>query len=298
MTIQKIDMHVHSHFAGGPERLRGATWPTPEAVRAVYDSLHIEKGVLQSRAVPERLHDPITSRDAELLYKLHPDTFGWWFCFLDPRMATNSPKDNLSYYLDFFKERGAKGVGELQANLYIDDKRMLNLFYHCEKSNMPVTIHFGKFGEGCGVADDLGLPRLEKVLEQFPKLKILGHAMPFWAEISGDVTEENRNLCPKGKIEKEGRVAQLLRKFPNLLCDISANSGLNALTRDPEYAYSFIDAFYERIYFATDISSPATINGTSQTLCRFLDEGYANGNISSKAYACICRENALQLLQQ
>ena len=298
MSLSKIDLHVHSHFAGGPERLRGGTWPTPEEVRCAYDRLGIEKGVLMPRTAPERMHDPITARDAETLQKLYPETFGWWFCALDPRMATNSGNDNLSYYLDFFKERGARGVGELQANMYIDDKRMLNLFYHCEKSNMPVTIHFGKLGEGCGVADDLGLPRLEKVLEQFPKLKILGHAMPFWAEISADVTEDTRNRFPSGKIEAEGRICKLLRKYPNLLCDISANSGLNAFLRDKTFAYKFIGEFYERIYFATDISSPVTIQETAKKLCKFLDSSYEAGNISTTAYQCICRENALQLLNQ
>ena len=181
--------------------------------------------------------------------------------------------------------------------MYIDDKRMLNLFYHCEKCNMPVTIHFGKLGEGCGVADDLGLPRLEKVLEQFPKLKILAHAMTFWSEMGADVTEENRNRYPSGKIMQEGRVAKLLRKYPNLLCDISATSGLNAFVRDEDFAFSFIEEFYERIYFATDISSPTSINGTAKNLCSFLDNGYQNGNISTDAYKCICRENALNLLK-
>ncbi|MBQ2966813.1 MAG: amidohydrolase family protein [Clostridia bacterium] len=296
MTVKKIDMHVHAHFAGGPERLRGGTWPTPEELRPAYDALGIEKGVEMARCAPERMHDPITSRDARALSAQYPETLGWWFCALDPRMATNSPEDNLSYYLDYFKEQGAKGVGELQANMYIDDPKVLNLFSHIEKSGLPVTIHFGKMGEGCGVADDIGLPRLEKVLEAFPKLKILAHAMTFWSEISADVTEDTRNRFPTGKITKEGRVSALLRKYPGLLCDISAKSGLNAFLRDKEFAYKFIEEFNERIFFATDISSPTTLNGTAKEMCAFLDDAYANGNISLTAYKNICRENALRLL--
>lgn len=296
MEIKKIDMHVHTQMAGGPERLRGGTWPTPEEVRQVYDDLEIEKGVLMPRLAPERMHDPITSRDAQMLAEKYPETLGWWFCALDPRMATNSANDNLSYYLDFFKERGAKGVGELQANMYIDDPRAMNLFAHCEKAGMPVTIHFGKLGEGCGIADDLGLPRLDKVLTTFPKLKILGHAMTFWAEISADVNEETRNRYPQGKITKEGRVSELLRKHPNLLCDISAMSALNAFSRDPEFTYRFIEEFHERIYFATDISSPESMKNNARKMCEFLDGGYKNGDISLEAYRNICRENALYLL--
>lgn len=249
------------------------------------------------RTAPERMHDPITSRDAQMLAEAYPETLGWWFCALDPRMGHNSPKDNLSYYLDFFKERGAKGVGELQANIYIDDPRIMNLLSHCEKADMPVTIHFGKLGEGCGVADDIGLPRLDKVLSEFPKLKLFGHAMTFWSEISAVVSEETRNRFPKGRIEKEGRLSALLRKHPNLLCDISANSGLNAFLRDTQFAYKFIEEFHERIFFATDISSPVTLNQSAKELCEFLDSGYENGNISLTAYKNICRDNALRLLK-
>lgn len=296
MKLLKIDMHVHSQLSCGPERLRGGTWPTPEEVREAYDAIGIEKGVEMPRLAPERMHDPITSRDAEFLARTYPDTIGWWFCAMDPRMANNSPHDDLSYYLDFFKERGAKGVGELQANLYIDDPRVMNLLYHCQKSHLPITIHFGKLGEGCGIADDLGLPRLEKILREFPDLKILAHAMTFWSEISADVTEKERNGYPTGKIQREGRIAKLLRQYPNLFCDLSAKSGLNALTRDAEYAYEFLEEFSDQILFATDISSSKTLRGSAQKLSDFLDNAYKNSNISQKAYQKICRENALSLL--
>ena len=51
---------------------------------------------------------------------------------------------------------------------------------------------------------------------------------------------------------REGRIVELLRKYPNLYCDISANSGLIALSRDPEYAVSFITEFQDRILYARD----------------------------------------------
>ena len=295
MILKKIDMHVHAQFPGGPERLRGGTWPTPEEVRLAYDSLGIERGVEMSRLAPERMHDPITSRDAQLLTERYPETLGWWFCAMDPRMVNNSPRDDLSYYLHFFKERGARGVGELQANLYIDDPRMMNLFAHCQACDLPVTIHFGRIGEGCGVADDLGLPRLEKVLTEFPKLKILAHAMTFWSEISADVTEKDRNGYPTGRVTS-GRIATLLRKYPNLFCDLSAKSGLNALLRDEEYACGFLEEFSDQILFATDISSPKTLNGSAKKLSEFLDGAYESGNLSASAYRNICRENALRIL--
>lgn len=289
-------MHVHTHLPGGPERLRGGTWPIPEELRKIYDDLNIEKGVEMPRLAPERSHDPITSRDAGYIAKQYSETIGWYFCYLDPRMGTNSPCDNLSYYIDFYKEQGAKGVGELQANMYIDDPRMMNLLSSCEKCNVPVTIHFGKIGEGCGIADDIGLPRLEKVLENYPKLKILGHAMTFWSEISDDVSEETRNGYPTGKIKKEGRIAALMRKYPNLYCDLSAYSGYNAISRDREYGLKFLQEFNERIFYATDISTPQKPDGPAQCMAAFLDNAVNNGELSAKAYENICRKNALALL--
>ena len=297
--LKKIDCHVHPQFAGGPERMRGGTWPTPEEVRHVYDTLNIESGVLMSCAAPEHMHDPISSRDAQAMHEAYPETFPWWFCALDPRMAWNDINrvPNYSYYIDFYRERGACGAGELQANMMIDDPRMLGLFMHCEKKNFPVTIHFGKLGCGQGLVDDIGLIRLEKVLQQFPNLKILAHAASFWSEISADVTEATRHTYPKGAIVREGRIATLLRQYPNLICDISAGSGYNALSRDLEYTYKFFDEFHEQIVFATDISSQETLSKTSVLLTNLLDDGYRSGNISAKAFRCICRENALRILQ-
>lgn len=297
--VKKIDFHVHAQFAGGPERMRGGTWPTPERVREVFNARNIEGGVLMSCLAPEHMHDAISSRDAQAMHEAFPETFPWWFCALDPRMAWNNPEKipNYSYYIDFYRERGARGAGELQAHMMIDDPRMLGLLMHCEKENFPVDIHFGRSTFGHGLADDLGLVRLEKVMQEFPKLTLLAHATSFWSEISADVTEETRHSYGKSAVVREGRIAKLLRKYPNLICDVSSKSGYTALSRDPDYTYEFIDEFYEQIVFGTDIASEDTIANVSVSISDFLDNGYRSGNISEKAYRCICRENALRILE-
>ena len=66
--------------------------------------------------------------------------------------------------------------------------------------------------------------------------------------------------------------------------------------RDEDFTYKFIEEFHERIFFATDISSPATLNGSAKQMSDFLDMAYKNGNISLTAYKNICRDNALRLL--
>lgn len=296
-SLKKIDLHAHSHLPGGPERVRGGTWPTPDTVRGVYDKLNIEWGLLMSCGAPEHMHDPITSRDAEAICKEYPDTFPYWFCYLDPRMAYNNPEKipDYSYYIDFFRERGARGAGEIQANMMIDDPRMMGLFSHCAKKNFPVTLHFGQLGIRWGVVDEIGLVRLDKILTEFPTLTVLAHAASFWSEISADVTEETRHINTSGKVVRGGAIERLLRKHKNLVCDISAASGYNALSRDLEYTYEFFDEFSEQIVYATDISSPP-YHKTAKNIADILDEGYLSGNISSAVYSRICRENSIRIL--
>ena len=300
--IKKIDLHAHSHFAGGPERVRDGTWPTPETVRRIYDNLNIEWGVQMSCGAPEHMHDPITSRDSEAICKAYPETFPHWFCALDPRMAWNdvSRVPNYSYYIDFFRERGARGAGEIQANIMIDDPRAMGMFSHCEKKDFPVTVHIGPFGKRWGLADEVGLGHLENVLKSFPNLTLIAHAAAFWSEISADVTDKTREDNSPGPVVRGGRIPRLLRKYPNLICDISAASGYNALSRDLEFTYEFIDEFYERIAFATDVSDAtrdAKTDKNASLLSNLLAEGYRSGNISATAYRAICRDNALRILK-
>ena len=43
-----------------------------------------------------------------------------------------------------------------------------------------------------------------------------------------------------------------MRKYTNLYCDLSANSGLNAMRRDPGFAREFLMEFQDRCLFARD----------------------------------------------
>lgn len=113
----------------------------------------------------------------------------------------------------------------------------MNLFAACD---MPAIIHINTTTEkSYGICDELGLPRLEKVLKAYPNLKLIGHSAVFWAEISGDITEETRNGYPTGKVQPGGRITELMHKYPNLYCDLSAASGHNAIMRDPEFGMAF-----------------------------------------------------------
>ena len=49
-----------------------------------------------------------------------------------------------------------------------------------------------------------------------------------------------------------GRIPELLEKYPNLYCDLSAGSGCNALSRDPEFVKKFLITWQDRCVYARD----------------------------------------------
>ena len=91
-----------------------------------------------------------------------------------------------------------------------------------------------------------------------------------------------------------GRLVYLMREYENLSCDLSAGSGANALTRDPENAAAFLTEFQDRIYYGCDIC--ASFNTHPFTFREFIDGLCETGAISETVYRKVCRDNAAKLL--
>ncbi len=295
-TLKKIDIHVHTMKQLGLPRPDGDNFALPEELIEIYNKIGIEKGVLLPEIYPECSYDTSNNRETAEIAEKYPDNFSW-FCAIDPRQGTNSAHTDFSYFLNYYKSLGAKGVGEISANLYFDDPLMMNMLSHCEECNMPIIFHMGAAGGwDYGIADEFGLPRLEIALKAFPKLKFLGHSQKFWSHIGGDLCEADWGGYPKGKVSEGGRLVELMEKYPNLCCDLSAGSGCNAMTRDPEFTYSFMERFADRLYYGTDICSPKHFEA-GQKLADFLDNAMLTNCISYETYEKICRGNAEKLLQ-
>ncbi len=295
-SIKIIDIHAHAtpFPESAPIWADNRPWISPEELIEIYDKCNVEKGVLLPLTSPEYHFEQITTGGVKHIVDKYPDRF-LWFCSVDPRGAGNYDNADLSKLFEHYKSLGAKGVGEVIAQLYFDDKKMDNLFFHAARCDLPVTIHISKqFGYDYGIVDDLHLPRLEKMLKKHKNLKILGHSQCFWSEISSDVTEENRAERPTGKV-KEGRIAQLLRNYENLYCDFTARSGLTAFMRDPEYTARFIEEFSDRILMGYDI---CLNNQTHQyTFNEFMQGMVEKGFVTPENYYKIVRGNAEKLLK-
>jgi len=286
-----IDIHVHASRAPGPPRPNGSRFPTAAELLSMMDGAGIDRAVLMGLVSPECRTCHVTPEDVLEICAAHPDRLVP-FANVDPRMLDNSPGSDFSALLEHYKEAGCRGIGEYTPNLPFDDPLNMNVFRHVEAAGLPLTFHIGPRIGGCyGCFDELGLPRLERVLQACPNLILLGHSQPFWAEIGDDVTEQTRGGYPQGPV-RPGRLVQLMRDYPNLHGDLSAGSGYNAISRDPEFGCWFLEEFQDRLYFGTDIANV----GQDLPIVQFLRDLRAGGRISESAYEKITWRNAAALL--
>ena len=268
--IKKID--IHTYATAFPQYapvhpVNGGRMVSADEVIRFYDKLNVEKGVLLPVVNPEAQWLQIGVEETKWIADQHPGRFVW-FCSIDPRSAQNSDKTNLSYLLEHYKQLGAKGVGEVAANLYADDPKMENLFAHCEKQKMPVILRISTSG-GYGVIDEPGLPRLKKMLKKHPDLTVL--------------------VC--GAQED---VLVLMRECSNLSCDFSTKSAAEAWMADRKYTAKVIHEFADRLFcgcaFSTDVDT------YQFSFADFLEDMRKNREISEENYRKIVRENAKKLL--
>jgi len=293
-NINLIDIHTHTAFSRHPKvaRANGTHYPSPEVMIEMMDKAGITKAVVLTTLSPECRYTIVTPEETLEICNLYPDRL-IPFCNFDPRYLTNSVKANFLPLLEAYKELGCKGVGEYIPNIHLDDPLNLNFFGQVEEAELPLTFHLAsQIGGYYGCVDEPGLPRLEKVLKMFPKLVFLGHSQVFWAEIGPLKNEAERNGYPKGPIPKEGRIVELMRRYPNLHGDLSAGSGFNAISRDPEFGYKFMEEFQDRLYFGTDIANVPQDLPIVPYFKKLKEEKL----ISPQAYEKIAWKNAFNLL--
>ena len=295
MKHKLIDIHTHAAFArpAGVTRAGGSAYPTPERLIEMMDAHGIDRAVVLCTLSPACRYTLVIPEEVLRIRDLYPDRI-IPFCNLDPRYIGNSPQSDFRHLLEAYKALGCKGVGEYIPNIPFDDPLNLNLFRQVEEVNLPLTFHIGPTIGGCyGCFDEVGLPRLEKVLQAVPRLQFLGHSQAFWAEISTDVIQDGQRAgYPKGPVTP-GRLIELMRRYPNLLGDLSANSGFNAISRDPAFGDAFLDEFQDRLFWGTDIAN----DPQELPIVAYFHKLKAEKRISEKAYEKITWRNANHLFE-
>lgn len=285
-----IDIHAHVRLT--PVLREGKrVFLTAEQLIRKLDDYGIDRAVLLPTVSPECLQ-PQSVAEILLAATAYPDRF-IPFCSLDPRANGNRVDTDFAELLNDYQEQGCRGVGEITANLPFDHPKTRNMLRQVEAAGLPLLFHLSTDPEvNYGLYDDPGLPRLERALNEFPRLKLLGHSQAFWAEMTPFPDQTARQGYPAGRIEAEGRVQFLMRRYPNLYGDLSAGSGFNALARDREYAANFLTEFQDRLLFGTDFGTPED----GSELPALLESLRDSGAISSAVFEKIAAGNAGKLL--
>lgn len=285
----KIDDHIHVTLEQLPPQGRFSS-SSAENMIPHLDELGIEKAILMCGGETEGQLSPGMAgvADCEEICRRFPDRYAW--------MCNVSAKDpeTLPQRLAAYKAAGAVGIGELAILEPITSPFLMALYAAAEKLELPVLFHMSPYlYKGYGVVDDPGLPGLEIVLKTFPQLTVIGHSQAFWQEMSGDAptAPELRNGWAKGPVVPGGRIPQLLDQYPNLMCDLSANSGSFSILRDEENGLAFLEKYQDRLFFGTDMVSTQMVF----PLGAWLDKMAEEGKLSQEAYAKICRENAIRV---
>ena len=182
---------------------------------------------------------------------------------------------------------GARGFGEMKFHVAADGPELRRMYALAAELRVPILIHFQEVdhfpNEGTW---STGFARtFEGILKAYPKTTFIGHADAFWANVSADY--HNEAAYPAGPIERGGITDRLLGDYANLYGDLAANSGNNAMTRDPGFTAGFLDRHQNKLIFGSDCScADGRGTGISQS---------NNPAASRLAGKCVARETLTML---
>lgn len=162
------------------------------------------------------------------------------------RFAANEVPDveGATRAIEQYLERGGVMIAEQKFGVECDSADMQRIYDLARAYRVPVLMHwqFQRY--------NYGFERFHKMLEKYPGVSFIGHAQTWWANI--DRNADQAVLYPKGPVTPGGITDRYLRDYPNMYGDLSAGSGLNALTRDEDFARDFLARHQDRLLFGSD----------------------------------------------
>src|SRR4051794_9497281 len=247
---------------------------TPEANTAHLDGAGITNAMLLARL-------PYAKQFTELRAK-YPGRYLGWFA------GTDVKTPDAAEMLQQAVKNGAIGFGELKSHVEAAGPELRRMYALAAELQVPILVHFQEVPhtptEGTFAT---GFKNFEAMLKAYPKTTFIGHADAFWANISADYA--NQEAYPSGKIKPGGVTDKLLGDYANLYGDLAANSGNNALSRDPEFTPGFLKRHMSKLIFGSDCAcSDGKGGGVSQG---------GNPGASRLAGKCVARET-LTLLKK
>jgi predicted TIM-barrel fold metal-dependent hydrolase len=235
-----IDIHQHVGYSGRPDdvllahqRAMGVTTTIllPAGRPATRASTHEGKANgLQAEAM---------GNDACYAFaKAHPQAYRFG---ANDVPDLDGATDEIGRQLD----RGAIVIAEQKFGVACDSPAMQAIYRLAEARRVPVLMHwqFGMYNHG--------FDRFSTMLEQFPRVTFIGHAQTWWANIDANHRDQTV-LYPKGPVTPGGLTDRYLRDYPNMYADLSAGSGLNALTRDEAFTRDFLTRHQDKLLYGSD----------------------------------------------
>jgi predicted TIM-barrel fold metal-dependent hydrolase len=151
--------------------------------------------------------------------------------------------------IERYLKRGAVLIAEQKFGVECDSPAMQKIYELAQVHRVPVLMHwqFEMY--------NYGFERFYKMLEKYPRVTFLGHAQTWWANIDKNHRDQSV-LYPKGPVAPGGLTDRYLSDYPNMYGDLSAGSGLNALTRDEAFTKDFLTRHQDKLVFGSDCSDP------------------------------------------
>jgi predicted TIM-barrel fold metal-dependent hydrolase len=149
--------------------------------------------------------------------------------------------------IERYLKLGGLVIAEQKFGVDCDSQAMQEIYALAADHRVPVLMHwqFHMY--------NYGFERFHKMLEKYPKVNFLGHAQTWWANVDRNNTDQTV-MYPKGPVTPGGLTDRYLGDYPNMFGDLSAGSGLNALTRDEDFARDFIARHQDKLIYGSDCS--------------------------------------------
>ena len=166
--------------------------------------------------------------------------------------------ENAMQEIEKYLKLGGVMIAEQKFGVECDSPEMQSIYEIAQAFSVPVLMHwqFGMYNHG--------FERFYKMLEKYPNVNFIGHAQTWWANIDRN-HQDQKVLYPKTRPVLSGGITdRYLTDYPNMFGDLSAGSGLNAITRDEDFTRDFLSRHQDKLLYGSDCNDHAGLGEKCQ----------------------------------
>jgi len=241
-----IDIHQHLGYSGRPD----------DVLLAHQRAMGVKTTILLPAGRPANTASTHEGVSNGLQAKCLGNEACYQFAKAHPReyrFAANEVPDvaGATPEIEKYLKLGAVMIAEQKFGVECDSPAMQKIYQLAQAYHVPVLMHWQV------KMYNYGFERFHQMLEKYPRVNFLGHAQTWWANVDKNYKDDPQNLYPKGPITPGGLTDRYLSDYPNMYGDLSAGSGLNALTRDESFTPAFLQRHQDKLIFGSDCSDLA-----------------------------------------